>query len=200
MSDPVEDKDPSDRRLSLPLNDTELPRISIGPIDPEQRRGRRLALTILVAFSFFTVAWIASPLWVGIALGTMMAFTAQPFYRQISKRIHSRAGSAGIVTVTTGVASAATLIATVYVLTNELIQLVAIIQAKTASGSLSDLIGERNTRLLEHFGFHRAEVMERLRREAGAAVEYATRAVGIILETTTGATLGLIIALMTMYY
>lgn len=182
------------------MNDTELPRISIGPIAPEERRGRRLALTILVTLSFLTVAWIASPLWVGIALGTMMAFTAQPFYRQISKRIHSRAGSAGIVTVTTGLASAATLAATMWVLTNELFQLVAILQSKMATGSLADLIGERNTRLLEHLGFHRAEMMERLRREAGAAVEYATRAIGLILETTTGATLGLIIALMTMYY
>lgn len=206
MTDPsVPEPPPSipeegDRRLSLPLNDTELPRISLGPIDAETRRWHRVALTVLVVLSFLTVAWIASPLWVGIALGTMMAFTAQPFYRQISARIHSRAGSAVIVTGTTGLLSGAALATSIYVITNELIQVVAVLQSKLARGSLAELIGERNARILDHLGLHRNEVMDRLKREIGAGVEYASKAVGILLETTSGATLGLIIGLMTMYY
>jgi predicted PurR-regulated permease PerM len=195
-----EDLDRRDRRLSLPLTDTELPRISIGPVNPQTKRWHHLALTILVIFSFMTVAWIASPLWVGIALGTMMAFTAQPIYRKISSRIHSRAGSAALITGITGLASAAALVTTIYVITNELFDVAGSFQSKMARGSLAELIGERNARLAEHLGFHRAELMEKIRKELGVAVEYATRAVGVILETTTGATLGLIIALMTMYY
>ncbi len=189
-----------DRRLSLPLTDTELPRISIGPVNPQTKRWHHIALTGLVILSFMTVAWIASPLWVGIALGTMMAFTAQPFYRRISNRIHSRPGSAAIITGVTGLASATALITAIYVITNELFDVASTIQSKMARGSLAELIGERNARLAEHLGFHRAELMEKIRKELGVAVEYATRAIGVILETTTGATLGLIIALMTMYY
>ncbi len=189
-----------DRRLSLPLTDTELPRISIGPVNPQTKRWHHIALTILVVFSFMTVAWIASPLWVGIALGTMMAFTAQPLYRRISNRIHSRRGSAAIITGVTGLASATGLTVTIYVITNELFDVASTIQGKMARGSLAELIGERNARIAEHLGFHRAELMEKIRKELGVAVEYATRAIGVILETTTGATLGLIIALMTMYY
>jgi len=192
--------DPRDRRLSLPLTDTELPRISIGPVNPETRRWHHIALTGVVILSALTVAWIASPLWVGIALGTMMAFTAQPVYRRISSRIHSRAGSAAILTGVTGLASASILTVTIYVITNELFDVAASFQSKIARGSLAELIGERNARLLEHLGFHRAELMDKIRKELGVAVEYATRAIGVILETTTGATLGLIIALMTMYY
>ncbi|MEO8877624.1 MAG: AI-2E family transporter [Polyangiaceae bacterium] len=195
-----ENHDPHDRRLSLPLTDTELPRISIGPMNSETKRWHHIALTILVVFSFMTVAWIASPLWVGIALGTIMAFTAQPIYRRISTRIHSRVGSAAILTGVTGLASAAILTTTIYVITNELFDVAAGFQSKIARGSLGELIGERNARLAEHLGFHRAELMDRIRKELGVVVEYATRAVGVILETTTGATLGLIIALMTMYY
>jgi predicted PurR-regulated permease PerM len=195
-----EDLDRRDRRLSLPLTDTELPRISIGPVNPQTKRWHHIALTILVIFSFMTVAWIASPLWVGIALGTMMAFTAQPIYRKISSRIHSRAGSAALITGVTGLASASALVTTIYVITNELFDVAASFQSKIQRGSLAELIGERNARLLEHLGFRRTELMEKIKHELGVAVEYATRAVGVILETTTGATLGLIIALMTMYY
>ncbi|MEO7113993.1 MAG: AI-2E family transporter [Polyangiaceae bacterium] len=196
----AEDLERRDRRLSLPLTDTELPRISIGPVNPQTKRWHHIALTILVVFSFMTVAWIASPLWVGIALGTMMAFTAQPIYRKISSRIHSRAWSAAIITGVTGLASAAILTTTIYVITNELFDVAATFQNKIQRGSLAELIGERNARLLEHLGFHRIEMMDKIKKELGVAVEYATRAVGVILETTTGATLGLIIALMTMYY
>lgn len=195
-----EDLDRRDRRLSLPLTDTELPRISIGPVNPQTKRWHHIALTVLVICSFMTVAWIASPLWVGIALGTMMAFTAQPIFRRISMRIHSRRGSAAIITGVTGAASATALTITIYVITNELFDVAASFQNKIQRGSLAELIGERNARLLEHLGFHRVEMMDKIRKELGVAVEYATRAVGVVLETTTGATLGLIIALMTMYY
>jgi predicted PurR-regulated permease PerM len=195
-----EDLDRRDRRLSLPLNDTELPRISIGPVNPQTKRWHHIALTILVVCSFLTVAWIASPLWVGIALGTMMAFTAQPLFRRISTSIHSRRGSAALITSVTGLASASVLTTTIYVITNELFDVAASFQNKIQRGSLAELIGERNARLLEHLGFRRTELMEKIKHELGVAVEYATRAIGVILETTTGATLGLIIALMTMYY
>ncbi|MEO8799597.1 MAG: AI-2E family transporter, partial [Polyangiaceae bacterium] len=199
--DPNELHEDRDRRLSLPLNDTELPRISIGPVAPEQRRFRRHALTGLVLFSALTVAWLAAPLWVGIAMGTMMAFTAQPLYRRISAKIHSRAWSAAIVAATTGLVGAAALSSAAYVITNEIFQIVGNLQSKLAKGStLEALIGETNARFVDHLGLHRAEVMEKLRHEIASGIEYATRAVGAILETTTGATLGFIIALMTMYY
>jgi predicted PurR-regulated permease PerM len=199
-ADASESDQHGDRRLSLPLTDTELPRISIGPVNPQTKRWHHIALTILVVMSFMTVAWIASPLWVGIALGTMMAFTAQPLFRRISTRIHSRPISAALITGIIGLASAAALTTTIYVITNELFDVASSFQSKMARGSLAELIGEPNARLLEHLGFHRTELMEKIRKELGVAVEYATRAIGVILETTTGATLGLIIALMTMYY
>ncbi|HEX7666870.1 MAG TPA: hypothetical protein VF407_20215, partial [Polyangiaceae bacterium] len=161
--------------MSLPLNDTELPRISIGPVDPEQRKFRRHALTGLVLFSAFTIAWIAAPLWIGIAIGTMMAFTAQPLYRRIGAKIHSRAWSAAIVCATTGIAGAVALTSSAYVITNEIFQIVGNLQGKLAKGSsLDQVIGERNTRFVEHLGFHRAELMDKLRHGITEGIDYAT--------------------------
>jgi hypothetical protein len=52
-----------------PPPDSELPRISSNPVAPETRRGRRIALAILLMLTFSTVAWIASPLWVASCSG-----------------------------------------------------------------------------------------------------------------------------------
>jgi predicted PurR-regulated permease PerM len=190
-----------DRRLSLPLNDTELPLLQVAPVAPETKRGRRIALTIVVIACFIAVAWIASPIWVGLALGTVMAFTAQPLYRKLAGKNHQyRVLAAAVTTLVGGILTAAAGATCIYVMTRELILLVDLFQRKMASGSLGELIGERNARALDHLGIHRAEAMAKIRHELSAATEYATGAVGVILQATSSAVLGLIIALMTMYY
>ncbi len=73
---------------ATPLSgDPELPaRSSSSPTAPETRRGRRIALGVVLVITFLAAAWIASPLWVGLMLGTVMAFTAQPLYRKLLRR------------------------------------------------------------------------------------------------------------------
>jgi predicted PurR-regulated permease PerM len=190
-----------DRRVSLQLSDTELPRLLASPVAPETKRGRRIALTFVVILCFLAVAWIASPIWVGLALGTVMAFTAQPIYRKLAGKNHEhRVLAAAVTTVVGGILTAALGAVCLYIVTRELILLVDLFQRKMASGSLSELIGDRSARALDHLGIHRAEAMAKIRHELSAATDYATGAVGVILQTTTSAVLGLIIALMTMYY
>jgi predicted PurR-regulated permease PerM len=190
-----------DRRVSLPLSDTELPRLMVAPVAPETKRGRRIALTIVVMGCFLAVAWIASPIWVGLALGTVMAFTAQPLYRKMAGKEHEhRVLAAAVTTLVGGVITAVLGAICIYVITRELILLVDLFQRKMASGSLDQLIGERSAHALEHLGIHRAQAMAKIRHELSAATDYATGAVGVILQATSSAVLGLIIALMTMYY
>lgn len=197
----LESKPARERRGSTSLSDTELPRLSAGPVAPETKRGRRLALTVVVVFTFLTVAWIVSPLWVGVALGTVMAFTAQPYYRRLAGAMGDRRPiAAGITTAVTGLLSAVAAVVSGYVLVRELVTLVALFQRKMSSGSLSELIGDRAARIVDHFGVDRGVLMARIHRELGTAAGYATSAAATVIQTTTSAAVGLVIALMTMYY
>jgi len=189
------------RRSSALLNDTELPRLFVGPVAAQIRRERRIALTVVLLASFATVAWIASPLWVGIALGTVMAFTAQPVYRKLCARFRERRHlAAALVTVLGGALVTVAGIVAIYVITDELIQLTTLFQKKMASGSLVDLVGEKGAKIVDRLGIRRSELMGRIHHELSTATTYATSAVAVILQTTTSAILGLVIALMTMYY
>lgn len=191
----------SERRTVGPLSDVELPRLSLAPVAPETQRGRRIALTVVVVLTFLTVAWIASSLWVGIALGTVMAFTAQPAYRRLAARLGDRrALAAALTTGVLGVVTAILAGIALYVLVRELFLLVNLFQHKMASGSLAELIGERTARLLEKAGVNRVTAMTRIRRELTTASEYAAGAAGTLLQATTSVMLGLVVALMTMYY
>ncbi len=192
---------PKDRRAPLPLSDVELPRLSMAPVPEKTARFRRNALSVVVVLSFLTVAWIASPIWVGIALGTVMAFTAQPVYRWLAVRIGDRrAIAAAITTVLSGIASAIALSVIIYILVHELFSLVALLQQKLGSDSLSEIVGERGASFLGKVGIDKNDAMGRIRHEISAASEYAARAAGTLVAATTSAMLGLVVALMTMYY
>jgi predicted PurR-regulated permease PerM len=88
----------------------------------------------------------------------------------------------------------------IYVLSNELIVLVGLLQQKVSSGSLAELIGERGARLLERAGLNNADVIGRVRTELAAMSQHAATAAGAILTATTTAMLSLVMGLMTMYY
>lgn len=192
--------DPSVRTIA-PIRDTELPRLSIAPVAPETIRGRRIALTVVVVLALFTVLWIAAPLWVGIALGTVMAFTGQPSFRKLSARLGDRRTlAAAITTMVGGLLTTIVGALCVYVVTRELVGIGGLLQSKMASGSLVELIGQGGASFVDRLGIPRAEVMARLRHELSHASESAASAIGILLQATTSALLTLVIALMTMYY
>ncbi|HWL87369.1 MAG TPA: AI-2E family transporter [Polyangiaceae bacterium] len=194
-------KTAKDRRAAMPLSDIELPRLSMAPVPAATARGRRYALSVVVVLTFLTVAWIASPLWVGLALGTVMAFTAQPAYRRLAVRMGDRRYlAAAVTTLLCGIASAIALSIILYILVRELFLLVALLQHKLGSDSLSDIVGERAAWLAGRVGIDKVDAVARIRQELSAASEYAARAAGTLVQATTSAMLGLVIALMTMYY
>lgn len=199
------DRDPTvpDSRPSADLRgpDSELPKLVSSPVAPETRRGRRLSLAFVLLLSFLTVAWIASPLWIGIVLGTVGAFTAQPLYRRISRRIGKRRViAATVVTAFAGLLMAFTAFLTVYILMPEITTFAGIVQKRLTSDALPDLIGARAAHFVERFGISGSEAVARIRSQLLAASEYAGTAAGTILQATTTALLTLVIALMTMYY
>ena len=192
---------PAEEPARAPLRDTELPTLAAGFVGVETQRGRKFALSVVVLITFLTVAWIASPIWVGLALGTAMAFTAQQSYRSLTRKLgNRRALAAALVTLIGGILAGVAGAIAIYTVTQELITLVGILQKKMDANSLAGLIGDRGARMVDHLGLDRADLMERIRHELTKATAYFTGAVAVILQATGSAVLGLIIALMTMYY
>jgi predicted PurR-regulated permease PerM len=192
----------SERVPSLLSRDTELPVLeSTPPQRPSMIRGRRIALSVLLLLALLAVARIAAPLWVGIAFGTMMAFTAQSTYRFLSARLGERRTlAAALTTIFAGLVLGALGAVVIWILTKELLTLVALMQQKLATGSLADLIGERGVRLLGKLGVNRSQIGPRVAQELSRATGWAAGAASMVLQTATEAALGLLVALLTMYY
>ena len=171
------------------------------PVQASTRRGRQIALGVLLLLSFLAVARIAAPLWVGIAVGTFMAFTAQPAFRRIAHAVGDRRELAAVITtVVSGVVWTLLGALSVWVLTREVIVLVDLAQTRIGAGSLSKLIGDRPTAWLDRLGVNRAMLVARLQNDLSAASNSIATAAGVVLQTTSSAVLGFIVGLMTMYY
>jgi predicted PurR-regulated permease PerM len=183
------------------LTDTELPKLVPVSAAPETRRGRRTALAVLLLLSFLVVAWIASPLWVGIALGAVMAFTIQVPFRTLSARLGERRRlAAGLVTLGSGLLCAGVAAVVFYAASSELLSFVESMRGKLSAGSPSDWLGETVLGFLRRVGINPSALDARIHHELEDATGYATTAAAAILEATTSAVLGLMVALATMYY
>ena len=162
------------------------------------RRAQRVALGVLMGLTFLVVAWMAAPLLVGLALGTVMGFTAQPLYAGLSKRLGKRRKLASAVTTLLGglmvVGGGA---AAGWVVVRELVAAVAIAQQRLAARPLD---GPRATRVLTALGLDREVVFAKLRDEIGRAANLAATAAGVVVQASAGALLTVVIAMWTMYY
>ena len=171
------------------------------PVAPSTQKGRRIALAVVLLLSFLTVAYLAAPLWVGLMLGTVIAFTAQPLYKRLARRLGARRSLAAVLTtIIGGLVTAACGAAAVYILTRELVLLVPLVQQRISSQTLSELIGERGSTVVDAMGIERAALMMEIQEQVGRASSYVGDAAGLIAETTFHAMVTLIIALWTMYY
>jgi predicted PurR-regulated permease PerM len=181
--------------------DTELPIVLSGPLAPESQRGQRIALSILLVLTFLVAAWIASGLWVGIALGTVMAFTAQPAFRALARRIGDRrAIAAAIVTGLMGLVAAGLGALFLYIIVEELVTIGTLLEHKLQAGSLAAIIGEPAARLVDKTGLGRTAALTRIHGGLETAAGYAAGWAALVIQAASGAVLGLMISLLTMYY
>jgi predicted PurR-regulated permease PerM len=166
----------------------------------ETQRSRRHALAILLGVAFILAAYVVAPLWVGLMLGTVLAFTFQPLYHWATLRVRRPAVAAGLVTLGAGVLAAALGAAALYVVTDELITIVKLLQSHATGATPADMFGPRATRLIEQLGWSPEQVIERVHAGLERAEASLAQAAGLAAQTLTNGVLGLIIALMTMYY
>jgi len=158
----------------------------------------------VVLVSFSLAAWVASPLWVSIMLGVVMAVSANRPYAALVRRLGERRKpwAAALITMVSGIGVAAVGATIVLLAVHELSALVARFNepGNSALPSLPSVVGGRAERVMQDVGIDTQRAYDWVRGELEAATRYAATAVAIVLRKTSFALLGLIVALITMYY
>jgi predicted PurR-regulated permease PerM len=161
---------------------------------------QRTALGVLMGLAFLVVAWMAAPLLVGLALGTVMGFTAQPLHARLTARMGQRRSlAAAVTTLLGGLAMAGGGAFAVWVIAREVGAALALIQ-RAVSTQGSSLLEFRPIRWVEALGVRRDVLLSRLRDELGHLANLAAHAATILVQASVGVILTLIVALWTMYY
>lgn len=165
-------------------------------------RTRRYGLVLVVLGSFALVAWVTSPLWVALVLGVVLAISAQRPHEALVRKLGERRSSwaAAIVSLSSGVLLAGLLTGVFVTLSNELMKIVGHINTRGPSGSLVSLVGERGVNAIERLGVDTARIDAWIHHQLANAANYAASLGALVLRTTSSAVLGLIVALVTMYY
>ena len=168
---------------------------------PYVPKTRKWALVGVVVASFIAAAAVAAPLWIAIVLGGVMAISAYRPYRILRGKLGRRASwAAGIVTLVAGLLLAFVGSSVLVALTNELMKLVAHLGAQGEAGSLAALIGQRPTEAIERLGLDTTKLYAWAQRQLEAAASFAATTAAVVVRTTSEALLGLVVALLTMYY
>jgi predicted PurR-regulated permease PerM len=162
-------------------------------------QSQRVALGVLMGLAFLVVAWMAAPLLVGLALGTVLGFTAQPLHARLAARFKQRRRLAAVVTVLLGgLAMAGGGAFAVWVVAREIVAALGLVQRMMGPEGPS-LLGPRASHWLDVLGVHREVILARLRDELGHLANLAAEAAGLLVQASLGAVLTLIVALWTMY-
>lgn len=179
--------------------------ISLSPSLPEAvpytPKTRKWALVAVVVVSFIGAAMVIAPLWIAIVLGVVLAISTYRPYQILARNLRGHTSwAAGLVTLATGLLVAFAGSTVLVALTNELVKLVAHLNEPGTAGSLQGIIGDRPTQALEHMGVNTSKLHAWAQSQLEAAASFAASTAAVVLRTTSEALLGLIIALLTMYY
>jgi predicted PurR-regulated permease PerM len=160
---------------------------------------QRIALGVAALFAVVLIFWITAPIGIGILLGTFLAFMAEPIYERLQHAIGMRwASLATVLGASTALAAVLGGLGVLFVT-----------RGTVLAGSLADAfkpggagarIVEALGRLSDRVGISREELNERAQ---AAGEQIATRTASFaasIASTTGGALLGLLFAMMAMYY
>jgi len=164
-------------------------------------RPQRVALTVATLLAFLLAAWVASPLWVGLMMGAVMAFTAQPLHSLLARKLHGHERlSAALATLMGGACVAGGGVVAAFFVVRELLAALALAQQGLDARPLTDHLGPRSLRAFQLVAGDPGAISHRLQQALGRVSEYAAQAAGVVVEAAAGAVLLLVIALATMYY
>jgi predicted PurR-regulated permease PerM len=169
---------------------------------PYVARTRRWALVAVVVASFLLAAWVASPLWVAVLLGFVMAISGQRAYAALTRVLGDRRApwAAALVTLASGVVVATVGVFLLVTVTTELMKLVSQVDHSSRGGSLAAVIGERGADAIAALGVDTERVYAWLHSQLEAVTNYAATLAAVALRMTSFAVLEFVVALVTMYY
>ena len=164
-------------------------------------RIQRISLIVVVILAFLAAAWVTSPLWAGLLVGLLTAFTIEPWYQRALRRFPRRpsalaAGAVGVVALGC-VAIVAGLSA---IVTRELLDAVAAVQELARGFSLDEIMSPAVTRRLTGLGITPALIGARLASVVDQVTAVASRVAGAAVGSTFAILGGALIALVTAYY
>ncbi|MBX3259320.1 MAG: AI-2E family transporter [Labilithrix sp.] len=179
--------------------------VSLTPSLPEAApyvvKTRKWALVAVVLLSFLGAATIAAPLWIAVVLGVVLAVSAHRPYRILCRKLGGRASwAAGLTTLAAGLLVAFAGSTVLVALANELMKLVTHLNEQGSAGSLEGVVGTHAANAISNLGVDTAKLYAWAQRELEAAATFAAATTAVVVRTTSEALLGLVVALMTMYY
>ena len=167
--------------------------------DPSDEAREHRALAWTAAAAFAVIFWLVRPVGLGILVGTLLAFMAQPLCQRLSRRIGDRAAALATV-IAAGVGVGVTLGALGWLL---------VARGTTLAGQLVGAVGPRGLvdGVVTHvggfaarFGIAPDQLRDYLRGFAVDAASSAERIAAAIASTTASALLGLLFAMLAMHY
>ena len=167
--------------------------------EPIDAANEHRALAWAAAAAVAAIFWLVRPVGLGILLGTLLAFMAQPVCERLTGWIGARWAALTTV-IASGLALAATLgglgwlfISRGAVLSSELV-------AAVGPRGFVDRALARAGSLTERFGVTADDLRDDLRVLAGDAASSTARVAEVIASATTSALLGLLFAMLAMHY
>ena len=193
---------PSSEAIDTPIPSTRGSKTTVPGAASYVPRTKRWALIAVVLVSFAAAAWVAHPLWVAILLGVVMAISAHRPYIALRDRLGEgrKTWAAGLVTLGSGLLLAITSAVVVLTLSNEMMKVVTHLDKHGNSDSLAGLIGDRGALAIQQLGVDTKRLYTWLHTEIEAAASAMATLAAVVVRTTSYAILGLVVALMTMYY
>ena len=161
----------------------------------------RTALAIVAVLGFAAIVYVASNVAVGLLLGVVMAFVAEPLFRRVTALLRGRARAAAFLTTSAVLlAVVAAAAAVVWAVAGEAVSLAMEVQQRVATVSVDRLVGPVGVHLLDALHIPRAWVLTHAQDAATRIQSLAAPLVtGVVASTGVGAMLG-VITFATMYY
>jgi len=172
------------------------------PITPlGGERIQRLALIVVVILAFLAAAWVTSPLWAGLLLGLLTAFTIEPWHQRVLRRFPRHPGLVAACAVSVVALGCAAVVAGLSaIVTRELLDAVAVLQKLVRDFSFDEVVSPTVTRRLTGLGITPALIGARLASVVDQATAAASRIAGAAVGSTFSILGGSLIAFVTAYY
>lgn len=169
--------------------------------DPVAEGARqRRALTWAAVAALVAIVWLVRPIGLGMLVGVLLAFIAQPMFERLRARVGARWAAVTTVLISgLAIGVCAGLLGWLFVSRG------TALSAKLAgsTGLEHDLVNrllERTSGLVARLGISREAVWQHAEELATRAAGGAARAVQAIASATAGAILGLFFAMLSMHY